>query len=90
MAYCLRERKPITSTYKDLADGPRLSRWKKPKAEPKLYPVKILEEDKENKKVKVHYLGYGEEHDKWINEEDAVDLVPSPHNGICTTSIAKL
>ena len=77
MAYCLRERK-IKSNYKDLSDGLRLPRWRRPKAEAKLYTVEILEEDTEKKQVKVHYLGYGVEHDEWIKEEDAVDLESSP------------
>ena len=80
MAYSLREHQ--TKNYKVLSDGLHLPRWRWPKADPKLYPVEILEEDKENKLVKVHYVGYGDEHDEWIREEDAVDLEPSPQGSL--------
>ena len=76
MAYCLREKR--IKNYKNLANGLRLPRWRRLKAEPKLYSIEILEEDQQNRRVKVHYVSYGDEDDEWIKEEDTVDLEPTP------------
>jgi len=52
-----------------------------------LYRLQIIEEDEENNRVKVAYVGYGDEFDEWRRMEDVVtiqeseedigDLVPS-------------
>ena len=65
------------TNYKDLSDRLRLPRWRRSiKEEQKLYPVEVLEENEENQRVKVHYLGYGDEHEEWVKNEDTVTLEP--------------
>ena len=78
MAYCLRDRK--VENYKNLFDGPRLPRVRRQMMNSqKYYPVEILEEDKENHRLRVHYVGYSGESDEWVKEEDTVVLEPSQH-----------
>ena len=75
MAYCLRERK--IGSYKQLCDGPWLPRYRRQIVDTeRIYPVEVLEKDKENHRVRVHYLGYSEKCDEWVKEEDTVDLEP--------------
>ena len=77
MAYFLRDRK--VESYKHLFDGPWLPRLCRKKVDPDcFYPVEILEEDRENHRIRVHYVGYGAESDEWVKEEDTKDIEPSP------------
>ena len=77
MAYSLRDRN--IQNYKELADGPRLPRRRREKAvTQRLYPEEVLDEDSENHRVKVHYIGYSAEHDEWVKEEDTVDSILNP------------
>jgi len=39
-----------------------------------LYQLKIVEEDQTNDMVKVHYIGYGIEHNEWRSRSDTVQL----------------
>jgi len=40
----------------------------------KLYRLQILEEDQENGRVKVGYVGYGDEFDEWRRVEEVVSI----------------
>jgi len=40
--------------------------------EDQLYEVDVLEEDDETGRVKVHYVGYGEEDDEWKDGSEIV------------------
>ena len=48
------------------------------------YRLRVLEEDKENRKVKVRYVGYSDNYDEWreigeimtMNEEESDNLAP--------------
>ena len=71
MAYSLR--KTPKADYKALGDIrlPQLSRLGASQSD-KLYPVKVLEEEKG--RVKLHYVGYGHEYDEWRDAEEVEDL----------------
>ena len=43
----------------------------------RLYRLEVIEKDDENGRVKVRYIGYGEEYDEWKLAEDIVDLSES-------------
>ena len=60
MAYYLRDREP--KNYRD--DGVVLPRRTRRIAKEKLYPVEVLEEDKANHRIKVHYIGYADSYDE--------------------------
>ncbi len=66
-------RKQQKKDYKKLADTPL------PRAKPvrKDYALEVLEEDTTNGRVKVHYTGYGSEHDEWRDKNDVVVMEPS-------------
>ena len=64
---CKRQRKEVN--YKEVES------LKLPRAEsikPKLYPVSVTERDSD--RVKIHYVGYSEDHDEWRNEEELESL----------------
>jgi len=71
MAYSLRK-KPRRN-YQELADVklPRTRRLMS-RPEDQLYEVDVLEEDDETGRVKVHYVGYGEEDDEWKDGSEIV------------------
>ena len=52
---------------KKLADMP-LPRARPAKKEDTLYQLEVIEEDA-NGRVKVHYVGYGVEHDEWRDKK---------------------
>jgi hypothetical protein len=64
-------RKQQKKDYKKLADTP-LPRAKPVRKDDALYELEVLEEDTTNGKVKVHYTGYGSEHDEWRDKNDVV------------------
>lgn len=76
MAYSLRA-KP-RKNYKEMADIqlPRSIRARNPEPEDKLYPVEVVERDAMNRRVKVHYLGYGTEYDEWKEDSEIETLSP--------------
>ena len=69
MAYDLRARK--LKNYKEVANiefckvGTR-----KRSREEKLYELEVIEKDRQNRRVKVHYVGYESEYDEWRDEKD--------------------
>ena len=70
--YSKRKRNRID--YKQLADSFKLPRAKKiPTSRDKLFPVKVLEP--ENDRVKVHYIGYGEEYDEWKDRNEIENAI---------------
>ena len=45
----------------------------------KLYAVSVVERQPEHRRVKIHYMGYGVQHDEWRDEEEIIVLEdPSP------------
>ena len=62
--YSLRSKE--RKNYREIADI-RLPRPERLQATNKLYPVKVLERD--NQRVKIHYVGYSNVHDEWRDEE---------------------
>lgn len=69
-------RKQQKKDYKKLADTP-LPRARTARKDDALYELEVLEEDSTNGKVKVHYTGYGPEHDEWRDINDIVVMEPS-------------
>ena len=69
-------RKQQKKDYKKLADMPLL-RARPAKKDDALYELEVLEEDTTNGRVKVHYTGYGSEHDEWRDKNDIVVMKPS-------------
>ena len=65
MAYDLRARK--VKNYKEVANTEfcKISMRKRPREE-KLYE---LEKDRQNRRVKVHYVGYESEYDEWRDKD---------------------
>ena len=65
-------RKKERKDYKQLSDLqlPRL----RAKRDDKLYNLDIVEEDVLTQRVKVHYIGYGSEDDKWRDKDEIVHL----------------
>ena len=76
MSYQLRERDK--KNYKELADLklPRAERAAKQVQDDHLYELEVIEEDEYSGRVKVHYTGYGPEHDEWRDKKDVVVLKP--------------
>ena len=76
MSYQLRERD--WKNYKELADLklPRAERAAKQVQDDHLYELEVIEEDEYSGRVKVHYIGYGPEHDEWRDKKDVVVLKP--------------
>ena len=72
MAYYLRGRE--AKNYKD--NGVEIPRNTRRRAKEKLYPVEVLEEDKDEHCFRVHYIGYDEKYDEWIGEENIETLQP--------------
>lgn len=69
MAYDLRERKE--KSYKE--DRLVLGREKVNKgrgSQDKLYELEVVERDRANHRVKVHYIGYSSDDDEWRSESD--------------------
>jgi hypothetical protein len=85
MAYDLRERRE--TSYKE--DRLVLRREKVSKgrgSQDKLYELKVVERDRENHRVKVHYIGYDSDDDEWRSESDVKMLYPvqgEPCSKIC-------
>ena len=77
MAYNLRSQ--ATKNYKDTST-PRLPRAERIQHDPdRLYAVEVLEKDE--KRVKVHYVGYSTVHDEWRDVEDIVPPSDEPVKG---------
>ena len=68
-------RKQQKKDYKKLADTP-LPRAKPVRKDDTLYELEVLEEDTTNGRVKVHYTGYGSEHDEWRDKNNVVVMEP--------------
>lgn len=63
------KRKKNRVDYKQLSDSFKLPRAKKTRAsKEKLFAVEVLQV--ENDRVKVHYVGYGEEYDEWKDQSE--------------------
>ncbi len=79
MAYSLRQ-KP-RKNYQELADV-KLPRSRRLTSRPEdvLYQVDVVEEDDETGRVKVHYVGYGDEDDEWKDGSEIV-LKSEPKQG---------
>ncbi len=69
MAYSLRQLQ--RKNYRDLADI-KLPPARKELPAETLYPVEVVNVDKESGHVKVHNVGYDAEFDEWKQEEDIV------------------
>ena len=69
-------RKQQKKDYKKLADTP-LPRTRPARKDDALYELEVLEEDTTSGRVKVHYTGYGSEHDEWRDKNDIVVMEPS-------------
>ena len=65
--------------YKVLADInlPKAKRSRTASERDQLYAVTIVE--RQDKRVKVHYVGYGSQHDEWRDEADIVPLDTNDH-----------
>jgi len=50
----------------------KLPRASKVKSDDRLYPVEIV--DREDHRVKIHYLGYDSSYDEWHEQDDVVPL----------------
>ena len=75
MAYNLRERKE--KSYKE--DGLVLCRERVCKgkgSKDELYELEVVERDRANHRVKVHYVGYDSDDDEWHSESDVKILYP--------------
>ncbi len=59
--------------YKEMADL-RLPRARWSKVIEPLYSVDVVEKDEATGCVKVHYVGWGEECNKWKQKEEVLDL----------------
>ena len=57
--------------YRKLSDL-KLPRAIKVKSDDRLYPVEVV--DKEDHRVKIHYLGYDSSYDEWREQDDVVPL----------------
>ena len=67
----LRLRNTERVNYKKLSNL-TLPRAKKVKCDDRLYPVEVV--DKEDHRVKIHYLGYDSSYDEWREYGDVVPL----------------
>ena len=47
-----------------------------------MYEIEVVEEDDENDRVKIHYVGYSERYDEWRSRDD-ITIRPPDH----TTSV---
>ena len=65
--YLLSVKQGKEELYREIADI-RLPRPERLQATNKLYPVKVLERD--NRRVKIHYVGYSDVHDECRDEEE--------------------
>ena len=69
------ERRSLRNTerinYRKLSDL-KLPRALKVKSDDRLYPVEIV--DREDHRVKIHYLGYDSSYDEWRERDDVVPL----------------
>ena len=75
MAYDLRVRK--VKNYKEIVsvEQCKAAAKKRPREE-KLYELEVVEKDKPNRRVKVHYVGYDAEYDEWRDEKDVKIIYP--------------
>ncbi|MCG8620647.1 MAG: hypothetical protein MJE68_01430 [Proteobacteria bacterium] len=74
MAYDLRARKV---NYKEVANSEfcKVGMRKRPREE-KLYELEVIEKDRQNRHVKVYYVGYESEYDEWRDEKDVKIIYP--------------
>jgi hypothetical protein len=70
-SYSLKKRKATSYAEVNLLHLPKPMKRKR---EAKLYPVLVIEEDKENGRVKVHYVGYSTKFDEWKDTDEIEDL----------------
>ena len=74
MAYDLRAQK--VTNYKEVVSVEQCkAAVKKRPREEKLYELEVVEKDKRNRRVKVHYVGYDAEYEEWRDEKD-VNIYP--------------
>ena len=75
MAYDLRARK--VKNYKEVTNIEfcKVGTRKRPREE-KLYQLEVIEKDRQNRRVKVHYVGYESEYDEWRDEKDVKIIYP--------------
>ena len=68
MTYDLKARK--VKNYKEVANIEfcKVGMRKRPREE-KLYELEVIEKDRQNRRVKVHYVGYESEYDEWRDED---------------------
>ena len=69
----LRKRKRVN--YKSLTEL-SLPKARRVQNQEKLYPVEVVE--REDNRVKIHYVGYDSSHDEWHEYDDIVHLTTSP------------
>ncbi len=90
MAYALRAQ--AKKNYKELSDVrlPRaLRQGAKTQTKDDLYDVEVVDEDQSSGRVKVHYVGYGEECDEWKEQSDVVYVCHNAskcHRHTCITN----
>lgn len=75
MAYDLRDRKE--KSYKE--DRVMLGREKvknRKRSEEELYELEVVDRDRANHRVKVHYIGYDSDDNEWRNESDVKIIYP--------------
>jgi hypothetical protein len=79
-SYSLKKRKATSYAEVNLLHLPKPMKRKR---EAKLYPVLVIEEDKENGRVKVHYVGYSTKFDEWKDTDEIEDLPGKDTPGEC-------
>lgn len=80
MAYNLRREQPKVN-YEDEMKLPRPKRCRVLRQTGKLYPVEVVETD--GTRVKIHYVGYADEYDKWreAEEPESSDITATESEG---------
>ena len=65
--------------YKTLAEPkiPRATRQKKADCSQALYPIEVRE--RQENSVKIHYIGYSDEHDEWRDPSELVNIGSDGH-----------
>ena len=78
MAYNLRS--CTRKDYKTLAELkiPRATRQKKADCSQALYPIEVRE--RQENSVKIHYIGYSDEHDEWRDPSELVNIGSDGHH----------
>ena len=62
--------------YKKLNEVEGIPREKKRKSSDELHPVEVVERDTVNARVKILYIGYSANEDKWRNAAEILDFTP--------------